>query len=941
MTTTTVPAGLRLGRRDRGVPDRRRRRRGWARRERLGPLLRDARQGAERRHRARSPATSTAAIPRTSRSCASSGSTRSASRSRGRASFPKGAARVNEAGLDFYDRLVDELLANGITPFPTLFHWDTPQALEDAGGWTSRADGRGVRRVRRGCRGRLGDRITHWTTHNEPWVVAWIGHAWGEHAPGRTSEADAIAAAHHCCCRTAGRSRRSARSRRTPRSGSCSTSRTSIRRPIRPRTSRPRGRSTARRTAGSSIRSSAASIRPTCSSATRHAACSDGDLEAISAPIDFLGVNNYFRFVVRRARTAAARTSCSDPDAQRTDMGWEVYPDGLYQLLVRVARDYAPPAIYVTENGAAFGDIRGHDGRVHDPERIAYLESHIDAVARARRGGRAGEGLLRLEPARQLRVGLRLLEAVRDRLRRLPDARARPEGQLLLVPRADREQPCESTHEGRPAALHAFATSARATSRACCARSPRSATTASSSSTCTATTPAGRARWLDELGLVAAGRHAGLDALEHGAARARGGAANTRLRPHRAQLDRPAGVERRRRAATRRADRRDRAASAASRAEASGSTTTGASSRRSTTATRCSTCCARCRPSCSGSSSTSAGCGRPAPTRSSELERTTGRCPLVHVKDFRARGTREYCPVGDGAVGYDRVLPAAVARGRRVAHRRAGQARGAGVRRRSSARSTPCGGSRDGMSGMTRARRRRRLRDHREGVRRGLGGVRLVRRRRLRRPRRGARRGVRRRCTACAWRRVDELIADPSIDVVLNLTPPGAHAAVIARRARGRQARLHREAAHDDRRRGRGAARRGRAPRPAHRLRARHLPRQRVRDGARADRAGRHRDAARRDRAMFSSAAPTTGTRTPTSSTAPAAGRCSTSRRTTSPRSRRCSARSRRARASRRRRRPSGASASARAPARASRSTSRRTRSRRSSSRAARSRRSP
>src|SRR3954447_22150149 len=111
--------------------------------------------------------------------------------------LPEGRGRVNEAGLDYYDRLVDELLAAGITPFPTLFHWDTPQALEDAGGWPARSTAEAFVEYTEVVAERLGDRITRWVTHNEPWVVAWIGHAWGQHAPGRTSEAEAIAAAHH------------------------------------------------------------------------------------------------------------------------------------------------------------------------------------------------------------------------------------------------------------------------------------------------------------------------------------------------------------------------------------------------------------------------------------------------------------------------------------------------------------------------------------------------------------------------------------------------------------------------------------------------------------------------------------------------------------------------------------------------------------------------
>jgi beta-glucosidase len=104
----------------------------------------------------------------------------------------------------------------------------------------------------------------------------------------------------------------------------------------------------------------------------------DGDLDAIAAPIDFLGVNNYFRFVVREGPDVV-----EVPGAQRTAMGWEVHPDSLHRLLVRIANDYAPASVYITENGAAFEDVRVHDGSIHDVERTAFLESHTDAVARA------------------------------------------------------------------------------------------------------------------------------------------------------------------------------------------------------------------------------------------------------------------------------------------------------------------------------------------------------------------------------------------------------------------------------------------------------------------------------------------------------------------------------------------------------------------------------
>jgi beta-glucosidase len=109
----------------------------------------------------------------------------------------------------------------------------------------------------------------------------------------------------------------------------------------------------------------------------------DGDLEAIAAPIDFLGVNNYSRHLVRASANGEGPHMVRDPESQYTDMGWEIYPQGLYQLLARVREEYGPEAIYITENGAAFGDIRGHDGQVHDPERTDYIAQHVDAVGRA------------------------------------------------------------------------------------------------------------------------------------------------------------------------------------------------------------------------------------------------------------------------------------------------------------------------------------------------------------------------------------------------------------------------------------------------------------------------------------------------------------------------------------------------------------------------------
>jgi beta-glucosidase len=306
--------------------------------------------------------------------------------------IPDGRGAVNAAGLDFYDRLVDELLANDIEPFATLFHWDTPQPLEDAGGWPVRATAEAFVEYAEAVVGRLGDRVRRWMTHNEPWVHAWIGHAWGEHAPGRTSESDAVAAAHHLLLSHGWAVEAIRRAAPDAQVGIVLNLAHAY-----PASDSPEDEAAAWRVDGEGNRWFLDPIFRGSYPADlldRNDALApvlqDGDLETISAPIDFLGVNNYFRFVVGAGPNGPQFVA--NPEAQHTDMGWEVHPDGLYKLLVRVANDYAPPAIYVTENGAAFGDVRVHDGAVHDPERTAYLETYIDAVGRAAAEGAPVKG---------------------------------------------------------------------------------------------------------------------------------------------------------------------------------------------------------------------------------------------------------------------------------------------------------------------------------------------------------------------------------------------------------------------------------------------------------------------------------------------------------------------------------------------------------------------
>ena len=308
--------------------------------------------------------------------------------------LPSGTGRVNTRGLDFYDRLVDALLEARIQPFVTFYHWDLPQALEERGGWPARATVDAFCEYVAAVAERLGDRVGHWITQNEPWVAAWNGYGWGVHAPGRTSEADALAAAHHLLL-SHGRAVEILRSS-SPRS---QVGITLDLHPVYPASDGDEDVAAARHVDGFHNRWF---LDPVFKGSypedmleyfgANGPRVEDGDLAAISAPIDFLGVNNYSRNLVRANPSGGRPIDVREPDSEYTDMGWEVYPDGLHDLLLRLRDDYGPAAVYITENGAAFPDVRSHDGRVLDPERRDYLEQHIDAVGRAVEAGAPVKG---------------------------------------------------------------------------------------------------------------------------------------------------------------------------------------------------------------------------------------------------------------------------------------------------------------------------------------------------------------------------------------------------------------------------------------------------------------------------------------------------------------------------------------------------------------------
>jgi len=302
--------------------------------------------------------------------------------------LPAGAGSVNETGLDFYDRLVDELLANGIEPFVTLYHWDLPTSLEDAGGWPERRTVEAFGELAGAVAGRLGDRVSRWITHNEPWIVGWLGYGWGMHAPGRASVADALAAAHHVllshglACEVIRSSSRGAQI------GIALNLMEAV-----PATEDREDVAAADELDGEQNRwflDALFRAEYPADVLGRFAAeappVREGDLATIAAPLDFLGVNYYAPNVVERA-PGGGRRGVRRPEAAYTDLGWEIAPQSLTRLLVRLRDEYQPRSIAVTENGAAFTDVRGHDGTVRDPERRAYLEAHVDAVGRALAAG--------------------------------------------------------------------------------------------------------------------------------------------------------------------------------------------------------------------------------------------------------------------------------------------------------------------------------------------------------------------------------------------------------------------------------------------------------------------------------------------------------------------------------------------------------------------------
>jgi beta-glucosidase len=299
--------------------------------------------------------------------------------------LPEGRGRLNPKGLDFYERLVDGCLARRLAPYATLYHWDLPLALE--GGWQLRDTAKAFADYAAAVATRLADRVASWATLNEPRCAAFVGHLEGRHAPGQQSLPMALAAAHHLLL---------AHGLAVPALRAAGAKEVGVvldLKPYHPAT--PQDTAAAVRGDGVFNRWFLDAVFKARYPADVLEAWRDamppmqaGDLACIAAPIDVLGINYYTRARVAHAFELPfpSLREVPLPGVHQSTMGWEDWPDGLEETLLRVQQDYAPASIYIAENGCAEPDVV-QEGRVHDPARTRYFAGHLQACARALAAG--------------------------------------------------------------------------------------------------------------------------------------------------------------------------------------------------------------------------------------------------------------------------------------------------------------------------------------------------------------------------------------------------------------------------------------------------------------------------------------------------------------------------------------------------------------------------
>jgi beta-glucosidase len=316
--------------------------------------------------------------------------------------LPAGRGKVNQAGLDFYSRLVDGLLQAGIQPFITLYHWDLPQALQDEGGWTTRSTAQAFVDYTEVVTRHLGDRVKNWITLNEPSVSAWAGYMNGVHAPGLQDPQAALVASHHLLLSHGWAVpviRQNSPGAEVGLSANVNW--------VIPASPSQADYDAVRQNNGmwwrwfldplygrgypADILTEAVELGNLPPEGMVFV--QDGDLKAIAAPTDFLGLNYYFRMVVRSQVVPEGenlpRNVVQPPHngVDWTEMDWEVNPEGLFRVLAWLYTNYLPRKIYITENGASYSDGPGSDGSIHDERRTRYLADHFEAAGRAIQAG--------------------------------------------------------------------------------------------------------------------------------------------------------------------------------------------------------------------------------------------------------------------------------------------------------------------------------------------------------------------------------------------------------------------------------------------------------------------------------------------------------------------------------------------------------------------------
>jgi len=303
--------------------------------------------------------------------------------------LPNGVGAINNAGLDFYDRIVDGALERGIQPWLTMYHWDLPQALQDRGGWNNREIVGWFEEYADVLTSRLGDRVKHWMTLNEPLCSAWIGHLYGDMAPGIKDLQTALNASHHLLMSHGIASQITRSNVKDAKVGIVINVTPAV-----PATDSEDDHRAATLADGFDNRwflnpvfgqSYPADVIEALGKSPQIAA---GDMTLINQPMDFLGVNFYFRQTISSNPQGSPLPikNIRRDNVKRTAMDWEVAAPAFEEILTRIHRDYKPREMYITENGSAWNDVMVA-GEIDDQERISYLQSHLEAMFAAEKLG--------------------------------------------------------------------------------------------------------------------------------------------------------------------------------------------------------------------------------------------------------------------------------------------------------------------------------------------------------------------------------------------------------------------------------------------------------------------------------------------------------------------------------------------------------------------------